>query len=272
MRDLAPVSNLGIACAIALMAGSAALGAPNPSRVLEEKEVLAKSEAAIGRRLDGFVFETADNKEFRLETLRGRPTIVNLIYTSCYEVCPTITQTLSSAVGAADRTFGPGRYSVITVGFDAAADSAERMASYARMHGIDRAGWHFLSAEPMTMFRFVDALGFSYAPSSKGFDHLNQTTVIDADGRVYRQVYGDLVRAKDIMQPLRELLIGGIPAEKGVAALAERFRLFCTIYDPKADRYRFSYAMLLSFLIGSVCLVGTAYVVARGWWRSRGRA
>jgi len=261
-----------IAAGLLFAASSGATAAPNPSRVLEEKEVLAKSEAAVGRRLDGFVFEAVDKGDFRLEDLRGRPVIVNLVYTSCYEICPTITQSLSSAVAAADRNFGPGRFSVVTLGFDTAADTAERMSSYARMHGIDRKNWHFLSADPMTMFRFVDTLGFSYATSSKGFDHVAQTTVLDADGKVYRQVYGDQLRAKDIMQPLRELLIGGIPAEKGVSAMAERFRLLCTIYDPKADRYRFSYAMLLSFLIGSVCLLGTAFVVARGWWRSRGRA
>lgn len=266
IRDLVAASAAGIL----LLASSGTAAAPaNPSRVLEEKEVLARSEAAVGRRLDGFVFEAVDRKPVRFEELRGRPTIVNLVYTSCYEVCPTVTQSLSSAVDAADRTFGPGRFSVVTVGFDVAADTAERMGAYARMHGIDRENWHFLSAEPMTMFRFVDAVGFSYAPSAKGFDHVTQTTIVDADGKVYRQVYGDQLRAKDIMQPLRELLIGGVPAEKGVTSLAERFRLLCTIYDPKADRYRFSYAMLLSFLIGSVCLAGTAFVVARGWWRGR---
>jgi protein SCO1/2 len=269
IRDLVAA----LAAGLVFAAGASSAGAaPNTSRVLEEKEVLAKSEAAIGRKLDGFVFEMADKSALRLEELRGRPVIVNLVYTSCYEICPTITQSLSSAVDAADRNFGSGRFSVVTVGFDSAADTVERMGSYARMHGIDRKNWHFLSAEPMTMFRFVDAIGFSYASSSKGFDHVAQTTVLDAEGRVYRQVYGDQLRAKDIMQPLRELLIGGVPAEKGVSAMAERFRLLCTIYDPKADRYRFSYAMLLSFLIGSVCLLGTAFVVARGWWRSRGRA
>lgn len=272
IRDLAPVSAVGLVCAVGILASAASVGAPNPSRVLDEKSVLAKSEAALGRKLDGFVFEAPDGKLLRLEELRGRPVVVNLIYTSCYEVCPTVTQTLSSAVDAADRNFGPGRFSVVTIGFDAAADTAERMMAFQRMQGIDRKGWHFLSAEPMTMFRFVDAVGFSYAQSSKGFDHVAQTTVIDAEGRVYRQVYGDQLRAKDVMQPLRELLIGGVPAEKGVASFAERFRLLCTIYDPKADRYRFSYAMLLSFLIGGACLTATAFFLVRSFWRARGRA
>jgi hypothetical protein len=135
---------------------------------------------------------------------RGKPLVVSLIYTSCYHVCPTITQSLAHAVEVAEEALGEASFQVATVGFDAAVDSPERMATFAREQGIDHPGWRFLSADAATIEELSTALGFIFYRSPKGFDHLTQTTIIDSGGTVYRQVYGDTFPAPRLVEPLNQ--------------------------------------------------------------------
>ena len=54
----------------------------------------------------------------------------------------------------------------------------------------------------------------SASPTSRpprGFDHLAQTTVIDAHGRIYRQVYGDAFAVPALVEPLKDLALGSRP-------------------------------------------------------------
>ena len=42
-----------------------------------------------------------------------------------------------------------------------------------------------------------------------------------------------------------------------------RIRLFCTVYSPAADRYRFNYAIFIAMIIGFASLAGTGFVLIR---------
>ena len=57
-------------------------------------------------------------------------------------------------------------------------------------------------------------MGFLYYKSSNGFDHLIQATVIDADGVVYRQVYGQVFDTPLLVDPLIDLVLGRAPPEQ----------------------------------------------------------
>ncbi len=76
------------------------------------------------------------------------------------------------------------------MGFDTRNDTPQRMRSFAREHGAGGDNWHFLSADSKTLDELTAAVGFSYFSSAGGFDHMAQVTVIDKNGKVYRQVYG----------------------------------------------------------------------------------
>ena len=81
---------------------------------------------------------------------------------------------------------------MLTVGFDARNDTPARMAQFAARAGREAAPTGGLrAAMPRTMSALLRDLGFSYAAVAGGFDHVTQTTIVDRDGRIYRQVYGD---------------------------------------------------------------------------------
>ena len=80
------------------------------------------------------------------------------------------------------------------------------MRAFARQQGIDRRDWHFLSPEAGVVEGVTRDLGFSYAASAGGFDHLTQVTLLDADGRVAAQVYGENFDVPMLVGPLKALL------------------------------------------------------------------
>jgi len=78
---------------------------------------LKESQAAIGRQVGDYRFLDSNGKPIRLAELRGKPLVVNFVYTGCSQVCPATTQFLASAVRDAERTLGPGTFRVATIGF-----------------------------------------------------------------------------------------------------------------------------------------------------------
>lgn len=221
------------------------------------------SQAALGRLLDDFGFRSDDGETVRLADYRGKPLVINLVYTSCADVCPMVVQTLARAVDAGQAALGADSFSIMTVGFDAAHDTPARMRAFASSQGVELPNWRFLSTDVTTAARLAEELGFVFNKSPQGFDHLAQTTVVDGDGRVYRQVYGAEFDIPELVEPLKDLVYGRGTAVSSVATLFDRIRLFCTIYDPARDRYRFSYAIFISIVGGGLSVGAVGFVLLR---------
>ena len=60
----------------------------DPTTAVDEASALKQSEAAIGRELGNYVFRDAELNTVSLSQFRGKPLIVNLVYTGCSHVCP----------------------------------------------------------------------------------------------------------------------------------------------------------------------------------------
>jgi len=224
------------------------------------------SQAAIGRSLGGYVFLDRHERSVRLEDYRGKPLLISLIYTSCFHICPTTTRNLASAVDTAGSAVGRDAFHVVTIGFDTAHDTPERMRAYARQQGVSgKKNWTFLSADKATITRLAADLGFLFTPSSKGFDHLIQTTVVDKEGRVFRQIYGMDFDPSILTEALKEVIFGLSPASLSLTDLVNRVRLFCTIYDPSTGTYRFNYAMIFGMGVGVLMLTVMGIVIIRFW-------
>ena len=211
---------------------------------------LKLSQAAIGRALGDYTFTKPDGSIVRLSAYRGKPLIISLVYTGCYHTCPMTTQHLARAVGAARQALGKDSFNVLTIGFDTANDTPRAMEEFAQRQHVALPHWDFLSAHAPVMHRLIDDLGFIYQPSPKGFDHLIQSSVIDAEGRVYRQVYGERFEIPWLVEPLKQLVYGTRAEDSGWAELVKRVRLFCTTYDPASGAYRFDYSLFVGMAIG----------------------
>ncbi|MCC7411043.1 MAG: SCO family protein [Gammaproteobacteria bacterium] len=246
-------------------------GAGHAASDWDRDSALAYSQAAIGREVRDATFHDHDGRAVRLADYRGRPLVVSMIYTSCNHVCPLLTSSLARASAVAREALGTDSFAIVTVGFDTANDTPVRMRSFAASRGIDIRQWAFLSADAATVDALAADLGFIYYPAAQGFDHLAQTTLIDADGRVYRQVYGDALEPPALVEPLKELVLGQPGSAPGLDGWLRGIRLFCTIYDPASGRYRFDYSVAAMALAGALSLGATLVVIVRAWRGSERR-
>ncbi len=259
------------ALAFGVFLGAALARTASAETTLESSAVLERSQRVIGTPVGDYAFRTTDGRPLRLAQLRGRPVLVSFVYTACSQVCPTTTRFLANAVTEADRMLGPGRYAVVTIGFNYPYDTPAAMAAFARSQGIDRRDWHFLSPEAGVVEGVTRDLGFSYAASAGGFDHLTQVTLLDAEGRVAAQVYGENFDIPMLVSPLKALLTNAPLPAITVAHVVERVRLLCTVYDPRSGRYRLDYRLVLELLVGFSIIVATLGYLLREWQRHRRR-
>jgi protein SCO1/2 len=240
--------------------------AADPAEPLDRRQVLALSEAALGRQVnDDFRFTATDGRVVAFSDLRGKPLVLSLIYSSCYHTCPLITQHLAEVVEKARAALGEASFTVATVGFDTPNDTPIRMRQFQKEQGVGDPQWLFLSADAETIRGLTQEVGFTYMASTKGFDHLAQATLLDRDGRVYRQVYGDKFPPPVLIEPLKELVFS-TPAGAGlVAQVTNEIKLFCTVFDPTTGKYRFDYSLFVEIFVGLTCLGAVAAFVIRSW-------
>lgn len=240
-------------------------GIASADPTFERSAALATSQAAIGRTISNHRFITSEGDQLRLADLSGRPVVISLIFTSCYHVCPLITQQLAEAVAVARDTLRGNEFDILTIGFDSTNDTPARMRSFARERGIDPLGWHFLSADAATIEQLAAELGFIFFASPRGFDHLAQITILDQELRVYHQIYGDSFVPPTLIEPLKRLALGIAAEQSGLAALLERVRLLCTVYDPASGKYHIDNSLFIALGTGLTGLLAIAIFIFRAW-------
>ncbi|MEP5764212.1 MAG: SCO family protein [Halieaceae bacterium] len=231
-------------------------------------EALAHSQAAIGNTLHDIELTRSDGSAVSISDYRGKPLVISMIFSSCHHVCPSTTQYLQQVVDKAQSVLGDDSFQVISVGFDTANDSPERMARFRTSIGISNQRWDFLAGDENSIAALTEQLGFIYYSSARGFDHLVQASVIDAEGRVYRQVYGMSFPTPALVEPLKQLVFGQPTAPSTVDYLSNRIRLFCTVYDPATDTYHIDISVFIGTFVGLMVSLLFGRVLIREWRRS----
>ena len=242
---------------------------PLAAEPLDLDRALKTSQAAIGQTIGDYTLTDTDGKQVRLAEYRGKPLLVNFVYTGCTQVCPTTVRFLAKALREAQNALGTDSFNTVTIGFNLPFDSPQAMRTFAKRHGADLPHWAFLSPAAGDVAGLVRDFGFVYVPTPSGFDHLTQLTIVDANGRVFRQIYGESFELPMLVAPLKELLIGTPAPQQSLAAITDRVRILCTVYDPFTGRYRLNYALFIEIFAGLSILGGIAYYLAHEWRRQR---
>ena len=256
---------------VLVLTGSAAAGDAVHDTVrprsasLDEASALAVSQASIGRELTDVTLIDHDGRAVRISDWRGAPLIVSMVYTSCYHTCPTLTLHLKRAVEVARDALGSDEFTVLTVGFDIDNDTPDRMRAFAAERGLDTSRWTFASADREVIDSLAADLGFVYVASPRGFDHLAQTTLVDAEGVIRNQIYGDTFEAPLLVEPLKAMVWGQATERSAVSNWVNGVKLFCTVYDPATGRYTFDYSIFIAAIVGALCLGAIAVFIVRSW-------
>lgn len=238
---------------------------------LDEKVAFELSQRAIGKPVGDFVLLDREGRPVELSRYRGKPLLVNFIYTACFQVCPTTTRNLQKAVQNTVGVLGANRFNIISIGFNQPFDSPPALKNFAVQYGINLPNWEFLSPSAAILDDLTRNFGFSYVATAAGFDHLNQVTMVDAEGKIFRQVYGEKFTAEDLAEPLKAMIAGAaIPPQVGtLTEIMDRVRILCSVYDPITGRYRTNYSiyfMIAGFLTFTAFMI---YLSAHVWKNRR---
>jgi len=252
-----------------LVAGALFAQALPAGKPLDPRAALATSQGVVGQSIGDYTLSAGDGRQVRLADYRGKPLLVSFIYTGCTQVCPTTTKFLARAMDEAQRALGRDAFNVVTVGFNLPFDSATAMREFQKRQGIDSAHWEFLAGDAVSVDGLARDTGFVSTPTASGFDHLTQVTIVDGRGRVFRQVYGESFELPMLIGPLKELLTGAPAPVQNLSGLLERVRILCTVYDPRAGKYRLNYGLFIEIFIGLTCLGATAWYLVAGARRAR---
>jgi protein SCO1 len=225
----------------------------------------------VGRQVADFTLADREGRPRPLSAFRGKPLLVSFIYTGCFQVCPATTRALEQSVQALEARFGERQFNVVSIGFNQPADSPLALKSFAAQQRITRPNWDFLSPPPASVQPLAREFGFLYAATPAGFDHVLQVTLLDAEGRIVRQVYGDRPAVETLGEAMKQLIAGQPLAPQGlVADLIDRIRILCTVYDPETDTYRVDYALAWEIAGGVIFILFMALYMLNEW-RARRR-
>jgi protein SCO1/2 len=245
------------------------LGGVAPAIALDYDGALARSEAAVGRSVADYALTDSGGRRVRMTDFRGKPLAVSFVYTGCGQICPTTTKFLDQAVRQAARELGDDAFNVATIGFNLPFDNPAAMDHFAKQQGIDRANWKFLSPDSGSVERLTGDFGFAYAANAGGFDHVAQVTIVDPDGRVVRQLYGETFDPASLTAALRAAATGAPLPLQDVRTLLDRVRILCSVYDPATGLYRLDYALFIEIFAGLTVLGAVAHYLLREWRRHR---
>lgn len=238
----------------------------------DQTTALRISQAAIGTIPGDYTLLDRQGRPVRLSSYLGKPLLVSFIYTGCFQVCPTNTRSLHDAVQDLQKIVGPDQFNVVSIGFNQPFDSPQALRSFAAQHSITAPNWEFLSPHPSIVEPLTRDFGFSYVSTPAGIDHVLEVTVLDAQGRIYTQVYGDRLAPDKLGEPVRQLLRGApLPQTLRLADVIDRVRILCTVYDPKTGGYRYDYGLILEIAGGCTFFLAMIWFFAAEW-RTRRRS
>jgi len=132
----------------------------------------------------GSTWRDQTGAERTLESLRGKPVLLAMVYTHCTAVCP-LSVTEMKRVEAAHSDVR-----LVVVSLDPEHDSPQRLAEFARERGLSNR-WTLLTGNTNDVRDLAATLGIRYRrASADDIAHSNILTLLDADGRVAQQGTG----------------------------------------------------------------------------------
>ncbi|HEV2673245.1 MAG TPA: SCO family protein [Aliidongia sp.] len=202
--------------------------------------------------------------------IRGRPTLLALVYFHCPNLCGVVLGDLLTGLQATGVV--PGQdYDLLAVSIDPSETPADASAAK-NQHLMEfptpgaAEGWHFLTGSETALASLEQAVGYRarFDPSFKQFIHPAGVVVVTPDGRVARYLLGVGYRANDLKLGLLDASTGA------VATMTRAILLTCWHYDPTTGRY--SLAILNLLRLAAVLTVATIGGVLYLAFRREGRA
>jgi protein SCO1 len=134
-----------------------------------------------------------------LASLKGKPVLIDFIYTSCASICPVLTAKMVSVA----RQLGPAlgaSVTIVSITLDPEHDSPAQLASYAKSQGADARGWLFLTGKPAQVDQVLALFKLRRTRESDGsIMHSVSAFLLGPDGHQVRQYNALDVKASAVV-------------------------------------------------------------------------
>jgi cytochrome oxidase Cu insertion factor (SCO1/SenC/PrrC family) len=180
---------------------------------------------AVKAAADGEVLDSKGQPTRLREFTRGRVTVMSFIYTRCAapKACPYATGVLMELhqLSSQDSELAKSMR-LVSLSFDPAADTPERMAVYARIaEGRSSAAqWHFLTTRSQSELQpILDAYGQVVNRKRNPLDptgplnHTLRVFLIDRDGNIRNIYSSDTLDPRLVLADVRTLLMEARPGK-----------------------------------------------------------
>ena len=125
-----------------------------------------------------------DGKAFDFASLRGKPRLITMFYTSCPYMCPLIIDTVRVTERELDESQRT-KLAVMMVSFDAKRDDPSALKAQADKRKIDTSRWTLARTDAPNVRTLAAILGIQYRQLDDGeFNHSSVLILLDADGRI----------------------------------------------------------------------------------------
>jgi protein SCO1 len=144
-----------------------------------------------------------------LSSLKGKPLVVDFIYTSCPGPCLMETAKLANVALRLGNDLG-SKVTIVSISVDPEHDGPKQLLDYSRQQGADEKGWYFLTGGPAEIDQALSGFKLSRQVEPDGsVGHLVDMMLIGADGRLVHEYNGEVVKAQDIVDDVKKTLNKG---------------------------------------------------------------
>ena len=144
-----------------------------------------------------------------LTSLKGKPLVVDFIYTSCPGPCLMETAKLANVALRLGSDLG-SKVTIVSISVDPEHDGPKQLLDYSRQQGADEKGWYFLTGGPAEIDQALAGFKLSRQIEPDGsVGHLVDMMLVGSDGRLVREYNGEIVKAQDIVDDVKKTLNNG---------------------------------------------------------------
>lgn len=138
-------------------------------------------------------------RKLSLASLKGKPVLVDFIYTSCTGPCPRLTSNMAAVAQQLGESLGT-KVTLLTVTLDPEHDTPAQLRSYAKQQSADRPGWYFVTGTPDQIEQVLGAFGLRREREADGsVTHMVEAYLLGPDGRQIRQYNGIAVKPATVI-------------------------------------------------------------------------
>jgi protein SCO1/2 len=189
------------------------IAAPNPNQPAPPVD---DRFAQLGKEVPDFKLTDQDGKRFSLKDYRGKALAITFIYAQCPlpEYCIKMSTNFSDAAMQAQNSDFKDRIRLLSISFDPARDTPEKLKQYGQGYlgkdaKPDFTVWQLAVGSEKEVREVADFFGLRYEidPNDKAqFNHSLRTAVIAPDGKVTKILGGNDWTPNDLLREMKATL------------------------------------------------------------------